>query len=168
VLKEAGLEEALLGLSLNKNQPLDNMLPLLSKLATKDFGHNKAMESIAVWLDITAPRYFWQQFDTYRIGVSKQSQSTMHTGMKRELTQADFSMPIPDALLDDLNFCIREHDFDRYKALLPESFLQRRVVSTNYKALRNMYQQRRTHRLQEWKELCDHLYVNLQYGEWLV
>jgi len=78
VLEESGLSHALLGLSLNKNQPLDNMLTLSDKLASKDGGHNKFLESIAVWLDITAPRYWWSQLDTYRAGVTKQSESTMH------------------------------------------------------------------------------------------
>ena len=61
------------------------------KLAGLDGGHNKFLESIVVWIDITAPRYFWSQFDTYRVGTSKQSESTMHTIMKRHLTKDDFS-----------------------------------------------------------------------------
>ena len=81
--KEAGYEEAILGLSLNKNQPIENMPNVLRRLAHKGGGHSKALESICVWLDITAPRFWWAEFDTYRVGMTKQSQSTIHTLIKR-------------------------------------------------------------------------------------
>jgi len=168
VLEESGLSHALLGLSLNKNQPLDNMLTLSDKLASKDGGHNKFLESIAVWLDITAPRYWWSQLDTYRAGVTKQSESTMHTGMKRLLTQEDFENSIPQTMLDTLNISIEHKDFQTFKNLLPESFLQRRIVATNYKALRNIYQQRVTHNLPQWQKFCSHIFTHIERGEWLV
>ena len=79
VLNEAGYQEALLGLSLSYEQSLDKMPAVAERLAQRDNGHNKFLESIVVWLDVIAPRYWWQEFDTYRIGVSKQSSSTMHT-----------------------------------------------------------------------------------------
>ena len=168
VLEESGLSHALLGLSLNKNQPLDNMLTLSDKLASKDGGHNKFLESIAVWLDITAPRYWWSQLDTYRAGVTKQSESTMHTGMKRLLTQEDFESSIPQTMLDTLNISIEHKDFQTFKNLLPESFLQRRIVATNYKALRNIYQHRVTHNLPQWQRFCNYIFTHIERGEWLV
>lgn len=153
VLRVSGLKEALLGLSLNKNQKVEHMQSVAYKLAPLDGGHNKFLEMIVVWLDITAPRYWWSQFDTYRVGITKQSQSTMHTGTQRELTQDDFIVDIPSDFLDKLNECVREGDLLRLKQFLPEGFLQRRIVMTNYKTLRNIYQQRKNHKLKEWSEI---------------
>ena len=81
-LEEAGYQSALFGLSLNKNQPLENMPDVAKKLCNKSGGHNKFLESIIIWLDVTAPRYWWQDADTYRLST-KQSQSTNHTILKR-------------------------------------------------------------------------------------
>lgn len=167
ILKEAGYEEAMLGLSLNKNQLLELMPQVAEKLATKDGGHNKYLESIQVWLDITAPRYWWSQFDTYRVGVTKQSESTMHTGLNRPLTGMDFEGGMDSSRLRELNFYIEQKNFDKFKQMLPESFLQRRIVNTNYKALRNIYKQRKNHRLNEWKEFCSYIARDLEFGHWL-
>lgn len=145
-----GFDMALKGLALNKNQKPSDMLNVSFKLAPLDNGHNKFLEMIVVWMDITAPRYWWQQFDTYRTGVTKQSQSTMHTGLKRPLTQEDFSGRVPQYLITNLNDYIEQKDFDNFKTLLPEGFLQRRMVMTNYKTLRNMIKQRKNHKLSEW------------------
>lgn len=180
ILKEAGYEEALLGLSLNKNQPLERMPQVLHKLATHDGGHNKALESIHVWIDITAPRYWWSEFDTYRVGTSKQSESTMHTITKRLLTKEDFEMEdVTPTTLAELNSLINAYNYEAQdkdekdefffalKRKLPEGFLQRRVVSTNYKSLRNIYQQRKTHKLPEWDKFCSYVEKMLMFGEWL-
>jgi|WetSurMetagenome_2_1015567.scaffolds.fasta_scaffold159205_2 hypothetical protein len=129
------------------------------KLAPKDTGENKFLESLVVWLDIIAPRYWWQQFDTYRIGVSKQSESTMHMLLHRKLYQNDFEHAINPNTLQTLNEMIENRNFDGVKNLLPEGFLQRRVVTLNYKVLRHMYQQRRNHKLKEWQ------YFFLRLGE---
>ena len=178
VLSEAGYDEAMLGLSRSYNKPLHDMPKVAEKLYRKDGGHNKFLESIMVWLDITAPRYWWQQIDTYRApqdgedgfqptGITKQSESTMHTLLQRELSQDDFEVGIPSDLLFIVNTIIRQKDWYLAKRVLPESFLQSRVVCTNYKAIRNIIKQRCTHKLPEWRIFIDSLMRQLQYQEFL-
>ena len=152
ILNECGYDEALLGLSLSYNQDPELMPNVARKLCHKDGGHNKFLEAIVVWLDITAPRYWWSQFDTYRVGVTKQSESTMHTILRRPLSQEGFAHPIPWPLLEHLNLLIAEGQLEEVKWNLPESFLQRRIVCANYKSIRNIIIQRENHRLAEWKE----------------
>lgn len=171
VIREAGFDEAMLGLSLSYNT-LDvvSARKTAKILCSKDGGHNKFLESISVWLDITAPRYWWQQFDTYRIGVTKQSESTMHTILKNRLSYANFERGadgITNQHLDHLNDCIEAKEFEYVKRILPESFLQRRIVCTNYKALRNMIRQRYSHRLEEWKLFSYIMLIQLQYADFL-
>ena len=166
ILREAGLEEALLGLSLSYNSGGD-MKVVADKLVKRGGSHSKFLESIAVWLDIDAPRYWWQQFSTYRIGTSAQSESTMHTITQTTLTQKSFAHPIPNTLLDQLNVLIHEDDWERVKWSLPESFLQRRIVCTNYMALKRMIRQRRNHRLAEWQQFCDAVIVQAEHPEFL-
>jgi hypothetical protein len=171
ILREAGLDEALLGLSLSHQQPVDGMMGVACRLATwcdAAGGELKFLESIVVWLDVTAPRYWGQQFDTYRVGVTKQSASTMHTILRRPLSQGDFAMPIPEVTLARLNERIAALDFAAMKNELPEGFLQRRIVCTNYKALRHMFRQRRDHRLPEWREFCAWLVTELQHPVFLM
>lgn len=171
ILKEAGYEESLLGLGLSygittgddyvTDKTFSKLEGIAKSLATKDGGHNKFLESIQVWLDITAPRYLWSQFDTYRIGVTKQSESTMHTLLKYPITQKMFEHPVPHlSFLEDLRL---KMDLTMLKNCMPEGFLQRRIISTNYKVIRHIIQQRETHRLRQWKELCEYLKVNLKY-----
>ena len=128
ILREAGYDEALLGLSLSYDQPVERMGAVAAKLAAHDSGENKFLESMIVWLDIVAPRNWWQQFGTYRVGVTKQSGSTMHTLLRRPLTQKDFATPLPDGWLPLLNSLIATRDLDRLKDYLPEGFLQRRIL----------------------------------------
>lgn len=186
VLKESGYDVALFGLGFSRGITSEmefsefigkgegwasseyvQMRISAQRLACKDGGHNKFLESIVVWLDITAPRYWWQQFDTYRVGVTKQSESTMHTLTKRRLTQADFAGYVNQDIIDAVNGQIDANNLDMAKAWLPESFRQRRIVCTNYKALRNIYQQRRGHKLEEWHVFCDALEIQLMYPEFL-
>lgn len=163
ILREAGYEEAMLGLSLSRNKPVEDMPAVAVKLHDKDGGHNKFLETICVWLDVTMPRYFWCQFDTYRIGMTKQSESTMYTVLHRPLIQADFSYPIPDETLTRLNTLITWKNFTMLKNELPEGFLQRRIVTTNYKTLRNIINQRKNHRLNEWRFFCGEI---LRQARW--
>lgn len=134
---------------------LDRVEPLAFKLVRSGAGHDKFMEQIIHYLVIEAPRYWWSQFDTYRVGTSKSSESTMHTLMKKPLTQSNFQLPIGDAALANLNDLIASKKFNEAKNALPEGFLQTRLVVTNAKTLRNMYLQRKDHRLEEWKYFCD-------------
>ncbi len=167
ILHEAGYDIAMLGLSLSYNRPVEEMSKASKKLYRKDGGHNKFLESIVVWLDITAARYWWQQFDTYRVGMTKQSGSTMHTIMQRELTHEDFE-DIPLSSLEAINNYIRAGDFDVVKGVLPEGFLQRRICCTNYQTLRRIVKQRRSHRLQEWQIFINAVLGQVEHKEFFV
>jgi hypothetical protein len=167
VLGEYGYEFALLGLSLSRNKPVDQMSAVAERLAPKDGGHNKFLEFIEVWIDVTAPRYWWQQADTYRVGVSKQSESTMYTITRRPLTQDDFEGEIVPSTLFWLNTLIADGDWRQVKRELPESFLQRRIIKTNYKTLKRIRGQRKAHRLPEWHTFIDALDEQLDMPELL-
>jgi hypothetical protein len=163
ILKEAGYEEALLGLSLNKNQDIDKMGDLSKKLCKHDYGHNKFLEMIDVWIDITVPRYVWSDFDTYRL-TTKQSESTNHTIMKRPLTKNDFEdCDISDEYLWKLNDFITFGMFEELKRALPEGFLQRRIWKLNYKNIFNIVKQRKHHKLYIVRKFCDFLLNNLEH-----
>ena len=125
------------------------------------------MESMIVWLDVRAPRFFWQGADTYRIST-KQSESTMHTIMRRELTQDDFQDGVDSIVLGRVNDFIRAKDFQAVKRHLPESFLQRRVWCMSYKTLQNIWYQRHDHKLPEWKEFLDQIVEQLAHPEYVV
>jgi len=168
VLEEHGYESALLGLSLSHRQPPSRMAAVARRLAGRGDGHDKFLESIVVWLDIVAPRYFWQQMDTYRVGVSKQSESTMHTIARRPLKASDFEHPIPEPHLAHLNRRIASGDWEGAKRDLPESFRQRRIVCMNYMALRRVIRQRREHRLSEWQTFVDGVLEAVEHPELLV
>lgn len=166
VILEAGYGPAMLGLSLSYQRPVETMPAVALRLHDQDDGHNKFLESIKVWLDITMPRYWWQEFDTYRI-ATKQSESTMHTLMRQPLTQANFVVDIPDATLARVNELIAAQDWLQAKRELPESFLQRRIVCLDYKSLRNILLQRRQHRLPEWRFFQSCVMEMIQYPELL-
>ncbi|MCE5184817.1 MAG: hypothetical protein LLF76_01675 [Planctomycetaceae bacterium] len=162
-LAEAGYAPALVGLAHNKKQEPERMEVLARKLAGLDGGHNKFLESIILWLDVRAPRYWWQEADTFRLST-KQSESTMHT-----LTAELLSIDIANAACVDsfiaANFepgsCSPEtlasiyhaaqlRDLLSIKRRLPEGFLQKRMWCMSYKTLRNIILQRRSHRLPHW------------------
>lgn len=155
---------------------LERFKELSKKLVSAGAGHDKFLEQIQYWIAIQAPLYFWKQFDTYRIGVSKSSESTMHKSWKNGLTLEHFEQPIYQETLDKLNANIREYlsdltDERRKKALfciivgnLPDSYLQTRLVNINAKTLRNVYLQRRNHKLADWRDFCEWL-KRLPYGD---
>lgn len=138
-------------------------------------GHNKFLETITLSLDITAPRYWWQEFDTYRVGTTKQSESTIHTMTKRPFEALDFANDIPDVFVTELNnwrelylkadeakdIEQREYIFHMLKSMLPEGYNQRRIVTTNAKCLKNILAQRMHHRLAEWHLFRDYLLKDL-------
>ncbi|MCP3686668.1 MAG: hypothetical protein GY861_28865 [bacterium] len=154
---------------------------VLRKLYNKDDGHNKFLESITVWLAIEATRAFWQEFDTYRVGITKQSESTIHTLTKRELKQADCAEGTHSKVIDTVNFYIihaqqrkADKDIDGYnhymrvaKLNLPEGFLQTRMVCTNYKKLRDIIKQRDKHRLKDWRNFIDAVVEQVEIPEFL-
>lgn len=154
--------------SMYDNATRQALIGIADKLAVKDGGHNKFLEAINVVLCIKAPRYWWQEFSTYRVGTSSSSQSTMHTIKKRPLSQDDFAAPIPQEYLDYLNELITSGASKvEIKNALPEGFMQMRIVALNYKVLRNMYSQRKNHELQEWQDFCSFIAGNLPYSNWI-
>ena len=178
VISESGFNEAMLGLSLSfdkefsDKEDLDSSMYKVAKsLCLKGGGHSKFLESMNVCLDINAPRYWWSEFDTYRVGITKQSSSTMHTLKKRNLTQEDFIVDIFEPMLDYLNHLIKMGaSLQEIKANLPEGFLQRRIVSTNYKTLQNIIHQRKNHKLvEEWQKVfIKSVLDSVKYSELIV
>lgn len=151
ILHEAGYEQAMKGLGLSYHTLGTRIREVAQTLALKGGGENKFLESMVVWMDVRAPRYWWAQFDTYRTGVTKQSESTMHTLLRDKLTQDSFARPIDATILCRLEHLRQKGRLEKLKNLLPEGFLQRRVVCANYKTLRNMINQRHNHKLYEWQ-----------------
>lgn len=126
---------------------------LALKLVKSGPSHAKFMRFIRVHCYIKAPLKWWKHFDTYKY-AEKLSESTMHTIMKKTLTAENFSENTHPDSIKIVNNLIAEGDFDRVVDSLPDGFLQLRAVDTNYACLRNMFFQRRNHKLAEWKELC--------------
>ena len=179
IVEEHGHTTAVEGIGLSYNiTDFDRLVNIGGRLAHRQGGHNKFLESIGVWLDIRAPRYWWQEFDTYRVGMTKQSESTMHTLFKKELFPSDFTPETPPRCIALLNTQIRlyrdaedpdirDHLLRCIKAALPEGYLQRRIVFTNYKVLQHMCWQRRHHRLEEWHTFIEVLKRDLQKPDYV-
>lgn len=158
-LAEAGYNQALYGLALNKKQKLEDMSTVALKLASKDGGHNKFLEHIMTWWSVRAPRYWWQEADTFRL-ASKQSESTMHT-LVRDLNKGiDLkAFENPDLLsadqIADIEHTLAIKDETEkliiLKQVLPESFMQEREWILSYKTLRNIMLQRMAHRFPHWR-----------------
>jgi hypothetical protein len=138
---------------------------LLRKLCAAGTEHRKAIRLVQCWMTIDAPRYWWTEFDTYKVGVTRMSCSTMHTLTKMDLTEAHFADGTPRTIIEYLRAMIegyrtleRDDDkaaaFGRIKAALPEGFIQRADVVCSYEALANMHRQRKAHRLPEWRTMC--------------
>ena len=180
VLCEAGYKEALFGLSLSYRTltPLEingtkryfdddqhflKLCKIAETLAFKQGGHNKFLESMQVWLLIRGSLSFWKQFDTYRVGTKKQSESTMHTLKKRALTENDFTKE---------TFCIptitQNFSIDEMRDSLPSGFLECRVVNTNYKVLQNIIHQRKNHRSKKWNIFIEQLLKQIQHPQLLI
>lgn len=175
ILEESGFNWAMRGLARSHNQPVEKMPEVALKLAGKDGGHNKFLESIIVWFDVSAPRFWWSEFDTYRgeaddrlIRITKQSDSTMHTLKKRPLVQEDFDCPILPEYLLYLNSLISSNSpIEKIKNALPDGFLQGRTICTNYKVMRNIILQRRYHTLPQWRVFCEFMQDNLMHSKYL-
>lgn len=148
----------------------DNDLALMKKLSKAGDDHAKFLRMINVTCDITAPLYWWKEYDTYKVGTVANSCSTMHTIHTREFQLSDFSWEQLEPLsLGSLEETIKVmniyreryiHDKDKrwwYQMiqLLPTSYEQRRTVQLNYQVLKNMYHSRKNHKLAEWHTLCD-------------
>jgi hypothetical protein len=175
VIREVGYEEAVLGFSLSYNTRIGRVQEILPKYAFGVPGEGKFLEMMLIYLDVTAPRFWWQEADTYRVGTTKQSESTMHTLAKRDLIQGDFEDFIPPSYLEHLNNYRRNlvnktagFSLQQFKNLLPEGFLQRRIWLINYKLLQNIYNQRYNHRLPQWRFFLDTVLGQIEHPEFIV
>jgi len=166
-IEEHGFNRAMRGLARSYNQDVKNMQEVALKLGPKDKGHNKFLESICVWMEIEAPRFWWSEFDTYRVGMTKQSDSTMHTLKRQPLTQANFEYVIDNAYLRMLNGRIEQGDnIEFIKNDLPDGFIQGRSICTNYKVIRHIIMQRYNHKLPQWGYFCEKM-KELEHYEYL-
>ena len=160
----------------------ENDLSLAMKLAKAGSDHRKFLRQIIVSMDITAPLYWWKEFDTYKVGTVANSCSTMHKIHSKEFSRADFSCDrLTDDALSVLDGVIAYLESERIKynetkdkahwhnmiQLLPSSFDQMRTVSMNYEVLINIYYARKTHKLAEWHILCDAI-EKLPYAKELI
>lgn len=150
--------------------PNDKQLMMALRNAGTD--HRKFMRMITVYLDITAPLYWWKEFDTYKVGTVANSCSTMHKITDKEFTLDDFShehlgFQSVRVLKDTIKVMndfreefIKDHEKENWWQLiqlLPSSYNQKRTVMLNYEVLANIYKSRRHHKLDEWHTLCDRI-----------
>lgn len=150
-----------------------NDLNLMKRLRNAGTDHRKYLRMITVYVDITAPLYWWKEFDTYKVGTVANSCSTMHKIHAQEFTLDDFStdhllpesLSLFDKIVDQLNYWrnvyLKAKTMDNPKPnakdiwwqmiqLLPSSYNQKRTVMLNYEVLNNMYKSRKNHKLDEW------------------
>lgn len=161
-------------------------LDLMTRLRNAGTDHRKFMRMVTVYVDVTAPLYWWKEFDTYKVGTVANSCSTMHKIHAKEFTLEDFSCEhlfdfCPDCDTDSatvlrytigwLNYCREKYLETKDKEywwqliqLLPSSYNQRRTVMLNYEVLANIYNSRRNHKLDEWHTFCDWI-ESLPYSE---
>ena len=158
-------------------------LSLMQNLVKAGSDHSKFMRILTVYMDITAPLYWWKEYDTYKVGTVANSCSTMHKIHAKPFTVDDFShehlfgdgsMLLHD-IVGELNIAREQFLATKDKRwwhtmiqLLPSSYNQRRTVELNYAVLRNMYHARKNHKLDEWRDFCDYIVNNLPYAEELI
>ena len=160
----------------------DNDLSLAVRLAKAGSDHRKFLRQVIVSIDISAPLYWWKEFDTYKVGTVANSCSTMHKIQAKEFTREDFSCEkMSEGALSVLDGIISFMEQERLafietkdKAhwhnmiqLLPTSYNQLRTVTLNYEVLINIYRARRYHKLDEWKILCAEI-EKLPYAKELI
>lgn len=165
-----------------------NDVNLMKKLAKAGTDHRKFMRMMPVYVRITAPLYWYKEFDTYKVGTVANSCSTMHKIQEKEFTLADFSI---EHLDDDrsgavsnaewLEYLIHHLNRDRRRfietkdkkywwqmiQLLPSSYNQTRNVMLNYEVLANIYHSRKNHKLDEWRDFCKWIEEEVPYS-WLI
>ena len=160
-----------------------NDLDLAKRLAHAGSDHRKFLRQIFVTVDITAPLYWWKEFDTYKVGTTANSTSTMHKIHAKEFSREDFSCDRMDegglAMLDAViayleserqKFLADKNDKQSWHNMiqtLPSSYNQMRTVTLNYENLIHMYYARRNHKLAEWHVLCDWI-LSLPYAAELI
>lgn len=161
-----------------------NDLDLAMRLIKGGTEHRKFLRQIFVSMDITAPLYWWKEMDTYKIGTTANSCSTMHTITKSPITITNFDLGdvdfdileeydsstlAPELFVKFLEWCrtryIETKDTRYWKELirwLPESWLQKRTWTADYEVLMNIYRQRHNHKLNEWHIFCNNI-ITLPY-----
>lgn len=159
----------------------ENDYKLLKNLTIAGPEHRKWNRMVTVTMDITAPLYWWKEYDTYKVGTVANSCSTMHKIQAKEFGLEDFSHEhMNNFTLEMLNIIISELNDNRdyfnktedkeywwqMIQLLPSSYNQKRTVHLNYEVLGSMYHQRRHHKLDEWRVLCDTI-KTLPYSEFI-
>ncbi len=157
-----------------------NDYDLMKRLRNAGTDHRKFMRQIVVYVDITAPLYWWKEFDTYKVGTVANSCSTMHKIHDKEFKWEDFSnehlthtdifhMDANEDAMNALQVVINALNYNREKyletkdkkywwqmiQLLPSSYNQKRTVMLNYEVLANIYKSRKNHKLDEWSEHSD-------------
>lgn len=153
-----------------------NDLNLLKRLCSSGTDHRKFMRMLPVMVTITAPLYWWKEFDTYKVGTAANSCSTMHKIAAKKFTLEDFSYENlfnePEngyfgrnafsSLIDELNKARNLYLSTKDKKywyqmiqILPSSYNQKRTVMMNYEVLTNIYHSRKDHKLDEWHDFCD-------------
>lgn len=160
----------------------ENDLALAKKLCRAGSDHRKFVRQILVSVDITAPLYWWKEFDTYKVATVANSTSTMHKIHAKPFETADFSV---DKLSDGALAAFRtymdymeqtrrrfvetkdKHDWYDLIQLLPSSYNQLRTVTMNYETLINIYYARRAHKLDEWHVFCDWI-LTMPYADDLI
>lgn len=183
-LEEAGLIDSLTGCHVGFEVG-PNDLDLMKRLTKAGTDHRKFMRMITVYLDITAPLYWWKEFDTYKVGTVANSCSTMHKIAEKEFEMSDFSCehlkPTSIKMMHDIIDILNKYraDYNNPEAdklgvkknywwqmiqLLPSSYNQRRTVMLNYEVLANIYKSRKNHKLDEWREFCKWI-ESLPYSE---
>lgn len=159
-----------------------NDADLMNRLRNAGTDHRKFMRMITVYFDITAPLYWWKEFDTYKVGTVANSCSTMHKIADKKFTLDDFShehlqddsVAVLESVIHTLNIhrewfnnkVLDDPKIDWWQMiqLLPSSYNQRRTVMLNYEVLANIYKSRRNHKLDEWHTFCDWI-ESLPYSE---
>ena len=168
-----------------------NDLDLMKRLRNAGTDHRKFMRMITVYVDITAPLYWWKEFDTYKVGTVANSCSTMHKIHEKEFYEEDFSFEKLESGYEEYKgddamhtaYCSMQNTISalnrlRYMynitknkkywyamiQLLPSSYNQKRTVMLNYEVLANIYKSRRNHKLDEWKDFCKWI-ESLPYSE---
>ena len=177
IMEEYGFAAAMFGLGFSYGRTSDFDYPenpleetlynRACKLASMGKGHNKFLRQIMLWIDCDAPLYWWKQFDQYKVATCTQSESTMHTLGKQQIQSWHFEKGLPTSTLFRLNSLKEAGDFDALNRELPQSFLQRRVITMSYETLRAIVEQRTGHKLVEWKYFIDHMLEFVAYPEFL-
>lgn len=155
---------------------------LLQTLADAGTDHGKFMRMITVYTDLTAPLYWWKEYDTYKVGTVANSCSTMHKIQAKEFTIDDFStehlfddsVAVLENTINELNKNRKLFNGTKDKRywwqmiqLLPTCYNQKRTVMLNYAVLKNMYHARKNHKLDEWHTFCDWI-ETLPYSELII